>query len=82
MFISFNYFSEPYEPKPVLYAALTVAKGYSAPMDLVRVETKSEVNSSSFIHYWRYIIKLITIFNFPLDFIFIFISWLGSCLRY
>lgn len=37
------HFSEPYEPKPVLNAALTVVRGHSAPMDLVRVETKSEV---------------------------------------
>lgn len=37
--------SEPYEPKPVLYAALTVVRGQSAPMDLVRVETKSQVSA-------------------------------------
>lgn len=35
--------SEPYEPKPVLGAALTVVRGKLAPMDLVRVETRSQV---------------------------------------
>lgn len=36
-------FSEPYEPKPVLNAALTVVRGHTASMDMVRVETKSQV---------------------------------------
>lgn len=44
----FYHFSEPYEPKPVLNAALTVVRGHNAPMDLVRVETKSEVLDSSY----------------------------------
>lgn len=35
--------SEPYEPKPVLGAALTVVRGRPTPMDLVRVETRSQV---------------------------------------
>lgn len=38
--------SEPYEPKPVLGAALTVVRGKLAPMDLVRVETRSQVRIS------------------------------------
>lgn len=42
-FVSLLVHSEPYEPKPVLYAALTVVRGQSASMDLVRVETKSQV---------------------------------------
>lgn len=46
--IWFDHFSEPYESKPVLNAALTVVRGHSAPMDLVRVETKSEVCFFSF----------------------------------
>ena len=34
--VCFGYhFSEPYEPKPVLNAALTVVRGHSASMDLV-----------------------------------------------
>lgn len=36
-------YSEPYEPKPILNAAITTAKGKTAWMDLVRVETKSQV---------------------------------------
>lgn len=38
--------SEPYDPKPVLGAALTVVRGKLAPMDLVRVETRSQVSIS------------------------------------
>lgn len=45
-FFLFWLFREPYEPKPVLYSALTVVRGHSAPMDLVRVETKSQVRTS------------------------------------
>lgn len=36
-------YNEPYEPKPILNAAITTAKGKTAWMDLVRVETKSQV---------------------------------------
>lgn len=36
-------YREPYEPKPILNAAITTAKGKTAWMDLVRVETKSQV---------------------------------------
>lgn len=43
LIISFNISSEPYEPKPVLGATLAAVRGYSTPMDLVRVETKNEV---------------------------------------
>lgn len=35
--------NEPYEPKPILSAALTAVRGKTAPMDLVRVETRSEI---------------------------------------
>lgn len=40
--------SEPYEPKPVLGAALTVVRGKPTDMDLVRVETRSQVSTSLF----------------------------------
>ncbi|XP_059615021.1 sphingosine kinase 2-like [Phlebotomus argentipes] len=36
-------YGEPYEPKPVLGASLTVIRGRSTTMDLVRVETKSQI---------------------------------------
>ncbi|XP_055689294.1 sphingosine kinase 2 [Lutzomyia longipalpis] len=36
-------YGEPYEPKPVLGATLTVIRGRSTTMDLVRVETKSQI---------------------------------------
>lgn len=83
-FVSLLVHSEPYEPKPVLYAALTVVRGQSAPMDLVRVETKSQVIflyllpsfnlastnfDSNFIHS-------------HLDFIFIFVNRMGSDIRH
>ncbi|XP_055855758.1 sphingosine kinase 2 [Episyrphus balteatus] len=35
--------NEPYEPKPILSAALTAVRGKTAPMDLVRVETRSQI---------------------------------------
>lgn len=35
--------NEPYEPKPILSAALTAVRGKIAPMDLVRVETRSQI---------------------------------------
>ncbi|KAL5292176.1 SPHK1 family protein [Megaselia abdita] len=36
-------YNEPYEPKPILNAAITTAKGKTAWMDLVRVETKAQI---------------------------------------
>lgn len=39
------FFSEPYEPKPVLGAALSIIRGHAADMDLLRVETRSEVTN-------------------------------------
>lgn len=36
-------YSEPYEPKPIIGAAITTIRGKSTPMDLVRVETRSQV---------------------------------------
>lgn len=35
--------NEPYEPKPILSAALTTVRGKTAKMDLVRVETRSQI---------------------------------------
>lgn len=39
-------FSEPYNTKPILCAALTNVRGKCTPIDLVRVETKSQVSKS------------------------------------
>ncbi|XP_055903401.1 sphingosine kinase 1 [Eupeodes corollae] len=35
--------NEPYQPKPILSAALTAVRGKTTPMDLVRVETRSQI---------------------------------------
>lgn len=37
-------FSEPYSPNPVMAGALAIAKGRTNPMDIVRVETKTQVS--------------------------------------
>lgn len=50
----FCYCSEPYEPKPVLYSALNAVRGHSAPMDLVRVETKTQVNYN--LNYFSFVL--------------------------
>ena len=38
-----HYTSEPYLPFPTLPATLAAIKGHSEPMDLVRVETTSQI---------------------------------------
>lgn len=43
--------SEPYEPKPVLGAALTAVRGKPTGMDLVRVETRSQVSRADILTF-------------------------------
>lgn len=37
------FFREPYNANPILIATLSVIKGYPTPVDIVRIETISEV---------------------------------------
>ncbi|XP_037936035.1 sphingosine kinase 2 [Teleopsis dalmanni] len=38
-----NRYKEPYEPKPILSAALTVISGKTSPMDIVQIELKNKI---------------------------------------
>ena len=44
-FFSFLFFSEPYDSNPVLISVLNILKGTPIPIDLVRIETQSEVSN-------------------------------------
>lgn len=37
------FFREPYEPKPILGAALTLVSGHTAKMDVVEIEIDKKV---------------------------------------
>lgn len=79
VFLCFH-FSEPYEPKPVLGATLAAVRGYSAPMDLVRVETKNDVSTNLALSVWTISAIINHFYRIPtvLDNVFIPIDWLGS----
>lgn len=49
--LSFYFFREPYEPKPILGAALSLVGGQSALMDVVEIELKNKVRNINIIFY-------------------------------
>lgn len=50
-----NVYSEPYNPDPILISALNIVGGNRCPMDLVRVETRTQVVYSFLSIGWGFI---------------------------
>lgn len=50
-----NVYSEPYNPDPILISALNIVGGNRCPMDLVRVETLTQVVYSFLSIGWGFI---------------------------
>lgn len=42
---------EPYDPKPILGAALTLVGGHSTPMDIVEIEVQDKVMHQVFFSF-------------------------------
>ena len=51
--LQYDMHREPYDDNPVLVSTLSIIKGYPIPVDLVRLETLSEVSSNLYEYFVR-----------------------------